>query len=912
MSACIIPMSCTRSCLPPFARPRIGSSSSPPACIYLHVHDLRVCGIRTHMVDVTPHSSSPGAVKSKYVTPGPPASQTPAREQKKLLVKHGTVRTKPASRPLSPSAGGPLADFDIKSATPGEIFDYCVAAIKQKILTFVDYELGANMGIAETVTYADITDDDGNPISCIVEHESLAKPEGVSASLINPHVPWKSQWDVLIIILVIVNAVMIPLTIAFPDETVEDPGVTLTMDVLFMVDLGINFRTAIILENGLLEWDVREIRQTYLRGWFPIDLVACIPLDFCLQLVFLISGGDPDGSGTNSGSDAAKVKLLLRLLKLPRLLRMGRIFKYLERSAAAALWRITRLLIGYVMVGHWLGCIFIFICQAEANEGMQTFFTPNADDSFGDVYVHALRTAMLMMIGEGIDVATEIEEWFATAMLVIGNVLSAVIIGNISIVLANRNVKQSQYNTKIDTVAVTMRTMKIPPTLQQKALDYYDFMWQRHRRFDAHSDFTQDLSEDIRSRIQLQLNQDTVAQNPIFQKCTRAAVVALLQRLETQIYLGGDVLIREGDVGMEMFFLVKGKAGVVLKSGLQVATYTDGAYFGELSLIKDAPRSAHVFAKTHCDVRILHKDSFSWVCENYPEVREKFVIHLKNKYTKPDTYDISVKVCGANVMRADFFGKSDAYCVVRFNGIKVGSTKIIRKSLTPQWDETFDFKFQDTDFFAQTKFSFELYDWDEYGSHDFLGQATLEGPNVKLLGSNMAARVPLERPLTNKKGSKKMKGNITLKTVRWKKGSSHRRSSSFGIGSSPGSSPQGGKLGLKGILRGKALGLAALTQDNIFESDKKEVDIIESESDEEANEKEAETMAELNKFANAGKVSTESRLENMETKLGTIFTKLEYISNRLDGQNANDSPVGPGISLPPIRRDVPEKLIFAD
>ncbi len=68
--------------------------------------------------------------------------------------------------------------------------------------------------------------------------------------------------------------------------------------------------------------------------------------------------------------------------------------------------------------------------------------------------------------------------------------------------------------------------------------------------------------------------------------------------LHTQIYLGGDIIIREGDVGMEMYFLVKGKAAVVIKSGAQVAVYEDGAYFGELALIKEAPRSAHVFANS--------------------------------------------------------------------------------------------------------------------------------------------------------------------------------------------------------------------------------------------------------------------------------------------------------------------------
>ena len=854
----------------------------------------------------SPSSSSSPTGKSKYVATSPSSNDG----------EH-----KIPSRPGSPSKSRTQIHVE-NSDDPAvynpdrgpywmHILQRIVLKVEDSIQAFIDFELGSKMDESEVVVFEEITDDDGNPIETIVEHVALQRPEGASAWLIHPSITWKGQWDFVIILFVIMNAITIPLTIAFPEETVEDPALTLFMDILFMIDLVLNFNTALVLENGELEWDVKEIRRNYLRGWFPIDLFACIPLDFVLQLLLIITGNSVDASG---GGDALQIKLLLRLLKLPRLLRMGRIFKYLERFKYAGVWRITRLLLVYVTVGHWFGCIFIFLCASEL--GQITYFTAFETSSFGEVYIHALRTTMLMMIGEGIDVVTELEEWYAMIMLVLGNVLSAVIIGNISLVLASRNVQASKYQAKIDSIAVTMRTMKIPAVLQQKTMEYYDFLWQRHRRFDAHSDFTKDLSEDIRSRIQLELNEETISRNPIFQTCTRAAVVAVLERLKTQIYLGGDVIIREGDVGMEMFFLVKGKASVVLKSGVQVAVYTDGAYFGELALIKEAPRSAHVFAKVNCDVKILKKEDFLWICEHYPEIREKFVIHLKNKYTKPDKYELKVKVVGCSkLMRADLFGSSDAYCVVKHNTETVGRTEIIHKSLNPEWNHEFRINFSDLDFFAQTKIEFFIYDHDEFGQHDFLGKLELEGAVMKEFGNTSGTGETMSFDLMNKKYTKKTKGYITLECMLLRKVNPEKKRR-LSVASFDGIPAP--KKNLAAVFKAKAFGLAALTQDdNVFANSKKnqEGGGEDEESDDETPSKTDEDMLEaLNNFAEADKITSEDRIKTMEASIAAINDKLERICDQLDKQplgiGHSNKPTSP--MLPPLVRDMPEKVVFVN
>ena len=112
-----------------------------------------------------------------------------------------------------------------------------------------------------------------------------------------------------------------------------------------------------IQENGVVNWSPKDIRQNYLKLWFTIDLIASIPLELFVMIISVLSDGVE--------SSQLQLKLLLRMLKLPRLFRMGRIFKYLERFKYASTMRIIRLLVGYVLAGHWVACGFLFVCRLQ-------------------------------------------------------------------------------------------------------------------------------------------------------------------------------------------------------------------------------------------------------------------------------------------------------------------------------------------------------------------------------------------------------------------------------------------------------------------------------------------------------------------------------------------------------------------
>ena len=67
------------------------------------------------------------------------------------------------------------------------------------------------------------------------------------------------------------------------------------IDIIFIMDLFINFITAYEKRDGLQETRIKKIAINYLRGWFIIDFLACIPVQLIEPL--LVSGSDSIQSG---------------------------------------------------------------------------------------------------------------------------------------------------------------------------------------------------------------------------------------------------------------------------------------------------------------------------------------------------------------------------------------------------------------------------------------------------------------------------------------------------------------------------------------------------------------------------------------------------------------------------------------
>jgi len=90
-----------------------------------------------------------------------------------------------------------------------------------------------------------------------------------------------------------------------------------------------------------------------------------------------------------------------------------------------------------------------------------------------------------------------------------------------------------------------------------------------------------------------------------------------------RVYGAGEVLIRAGAEAHDLYILASGDAAVKIGvNGLEkeLASLKGGDFFGEMSLMTGAPRSATVVAKSDVDCYVLNKEIFKQLLEKNPSL----------------------------------------------------------------------------------------------------------------------------------------------------------------------------------------------------------------------------------------------------------------------------------------------------
>ncbi|XP_078007777.1 voltage-gated delayed rectifier potassium channel KCNH5 [Phascolarctos cinereus] len=92
---------------------------------------------------------------------------------------------------------------------------------------------------------------------------------------------FKTTWDWVILILTFYTAIMVPYNVSFKTKQNNIAWLVLdsVVDVIFLVDIVLNFHTTFVGPGGEVISDPKLIRMNYLKTWFVIDLLSCLPYD---------------------------------------------------------------------------------------------------------------------------------------------------------------------------------------------------------------------------------------------------------------------------------------------------------------------------------------------------------------------------------------------------------------------------------------------------------------------------------------------------------------------------------------------------------------------------------------------------------------------------------------------------------
>ena len=89
------------------------------------------------------------------------------------------------------------------------------------------------------------------------------------------------------------------------------------------------------------------------------------------------------------------------------------------------------------------------------------------------------------------------------------------------------------------------------------------------------------------------------------------------------MYAPGELVIRKGDEGSELFIVRSGGVAVEIGEGLaqtEVARLTAGQFFGEMSLMTGEKRTASVRAVVETELLVIDKAALQAVLESAPDL----------------------------------------------------------------------------------------------------------------------------------------------------------------------------------------------------------------------------------------------------------------------------------------------------
>jgi CRP/FNR family cyclic AMP-dependent transcriptional regulator len=111
---------------------------------------------------------------------------------------------------------------------------------------------------------------------------------------------------------------------------------------------------------------------------------------------------------------------------------------------------------------------------------------------------------------------------------------------------------------------------------------------------------------------------------PLFAACNSRELDVVASRVTQMAWSAGHVLVHEGVAGHEFFLITAGSVEVQL-SGRPIATLGEGDFFGELSMIDHAPRTASVVATSDLATLVCGRAEFAGMLALCPDLNRKLL-----------------------------------------------------------------------------------------------------------------------------------------------------------------------------------------------------------------------------------------------------------------------------------------------
>lgn len=447
-------------------------------------------------------------------------------------------------------------------------------------------------------------------------------------------------WDMIVMMLLFIVFISLPFTFGFGSEASQEmPWLDTServMDVMFLLDIVLNFRTTYIDDNEVFVTNGKQMACHYLRTWFTLDLASSVPWDTItagllpsLQPVRLLKVGK-----------IAKVLKLLRMGKMMKVLAGSHLVEvaedYFPSKFRQFVSRMLTILILTILACHWLACFL-----GVFDEGGLNLYLGDPSPSLGDRYCAALYWAVMTLttVGYGDVLPTTVQErMYVMFAMMIGSAFFGYVIGCITSVITDMDIDRRTFNERMEVVQAWLDFHERMPAVLRRRIRRHFKEHYRNRSIADDATIVNELSGMLRADTAYFIIHESVRTNPAFRVLPSTALANLVCVLKKFLAKSAEKIVIAGDPGTAMYVIVNGRAMVTegtrwvppdSGTGGLSNELDEGDSFGEEMLFSlQMTYEYTVEARSVLTMYELDVDSFKHQFRNMPDLVQKMLSNV--------------------------------------------------------------------------------------------------------------------------------------------------------------------------------------------------------------------------------------------------------------------------------------------
>jgi CRP-like cAMP-binding protein len=132
-------------------------------------------------------------------------------------------------------------------------------------------------------------------------------------------------------------------------------------------------------------------------------------------------------------------------------------------------------------------------------------------------------------------------------------------------------------------------------------------------------------------------HEEFLARVPVFAGCTATQIAAIAAVAQDSYFQPGQIIVTQGTPGQAFYLILSGRVEI-LRDGKSLGAFGPGDFFGEMSLLDQAPRSATIRALESTSCLMLSSWDFKALLEEQPGIAIKLLEVLSRRLRVADEH----------------------------------------------------------------------------------------------------------------------------------------------------------------------------------------------------------------------------------------------------------------------------------